>query len=266
MIRKSAIAAFALFVFLFSCSRVPITNRKQVHLLSASDINSMAISQYQQTLQQSKLVTGTPDAQLVEKVGKNISNAAVELMKQLNQSHRIAGFQWEYHLLESKEVNAWCLPGGKIAVYTGLLPITKDEAGLAVVMGHEVGHALAEHGNERMSQALIAEMGGMALDVALSEQPQQTRDLYGQAYGLGAHYGALLPFSRAQETEADKIGLVLMAVAGYDLNAAVSLWERMKQKSAGQAPPEFMSTHPSDQRRIDDIKAFMPEAMKYVKK
>lgn len=266
MYKSFAVIALATLFLFNGCSKVPITDRKQVHLLSASEMNSLGLTQYQETLKQSKVVNGTPDAQLVNKVGLNISNAAIQLMKQLNQSDRIAGFQWEYHLLESKEVNAWCLPGGKIAVYTGLLPITKDEAGLAVVMGHEVGHALAEHGNERMSQQLIAEMGGMALDVALANEPSQTRSLYGQAYGLGAQYGALLPFSRAQESEADKIGLVLMAVAGYDPNNAVGLWERMKQLSAGNAPPEFMSTHPSDQHRIDDIKAFMPEAMKYYKK
>ncbi len=251
---------------LFSCSKVPITNRKQVHLLSSSEVNSMAVSQYQQTLKEKKVITGTPDAQLVEKVGKNISNAAIAVLKQLNKSEAIAGFQWEYHLLESKEVNAWCLPGGKIAVYTGLLPITQDEAGLAVVLGHEVGHAIAQHGNERMSQGLIAELGGQALDVALANEPSQTRNLYGQAYGLGAQYGALLPFSRAQESEADKIGLVLMAAAGYDPHAAIGLWERMKQQSGGGAPPEFMSTHPSDQHRIDAIKEYMPEAMKYYKK
>jgi predicted Zn-dependent protease len=252
-------------IIISSCSKVPITGREQVHLLPASDINSMALTQYQQTLQQSKVINGTPDAALVEKVGRNISNAAIQLMNQLGESDRISGFKWEYHLLDSKEVNAWCLPGGKIAVYSGLLPITKDEVGLAVVLGHEVGHAIAEHGNERMSQGLIAEMGGMALDVALSSKPEQTRELYGQAYGLGAEYGALLPFSRTQESEADRIGLVLMAIAGYDPNTAIGLWERMKAQSQG-APPEFMSTHPSDEHRIEDIKSHIPEAMKYYKK
>jgi predicted Zn-dependent protease len=252
-------------IMITACSKVPITNRKQVHLLPSSEINSMAVQQYQEVLKKNKVITGTPDAIMVERVGQRVSAAAVGVMRQLKQSERVAGFKWEYHLLESKEVNAWCMPGGKIAVYSGILPVTRDEIGLAVVVAHEVGHAIAQHGDERMSQALVAQLGGAALSVAISSKPQQTQDIYNQAYGIGATYGALLPFSRQQETEADKIGLVLMAAAGYDPHAAVDLWERMKLQG-GAKPPEFLSTHPSDQNRIAAIKAYLPAAMKYYKK
>lgn len=257
----------SVILFSLSCQKVPITGRKQVHVIPESEMVSLALTQYQETLKQSKVISGTAEANMVNTVGQKISAAAVSLMKQLNQSDRLQGYAWEYHLLENNVPNAWCLPGGKIAVYSGLLPITQTEAGLAVVMGHEVGHAIAQHGNERMSQQLAAELGGVGLSVALSSKPQQTQDIFQAAYGYGAQYGALLPFSRTQESEADKIGLVLMAIAGYDPNEAVALWQRMKQatSSAGTVP-EFMSTHPSDQHRIDDIKAYLPQAMKYYKK
>jgi predicted Zn-dependent protease len=260
------LTVFIAVMFLFSCSNVPITNRSQVKLLPNSEVNSMALQQYQDVLKTNKVITGTPDALMVQRVGQKISAAAVSVMTQLKQPDRVAGYQWEYHLLESKEVNAWCMPGGKIAVYSGILPITKDEIGLAVVIGHETGHAIAQHGNERMSQQLIAQMGGVALSVALSSKPQQTQDIFNQAYGIGATYGALLPFSRQQESEADKLGLVLMAAAGYDPHAAVDLWQRMAALSGGQQVPAFLSTHPSDQNRINDIKAYLPTAMKYYKK
>lgn len=252
-----------LITFLNACQKVPITGRNQLHALPESDMVSLALTQYQETLKGSKVITGTPEANMVNAVGMKISDAAVSLMKQMNQSDRLAGYAWEYHLLESKEVNAWCLPGGKIAVYTGLLPITQNETGLAVVIGHEVGHAIAQHGNERMSQQLAAQLGGIGLSVALSSKPAETQQIFQTAYGVGAQYGVLLPYSRTQESEADKIGLVLMTIAGYDPHEAVNLWERMKQHSGNTSVPEFMSTHPSDQHRIDEIKKFIPEAMKY---
>jgi len=260
------ISVLAGLTILFSCSSVPITNRHQVQLLPNTEVNSMALQQYQDVLKTNKVIAGTPEAAMVQRVGQKISAAAISVMAQLKQSDRVAGYQWEYHLLDSKEVNAWCMPGGKIAVYSGLLPISKDEIGLAVVLGHETGHAIAQHGNERMSQQLIAQMGGVALSVALSSKPQQTQDIFNQAYGIGATYGALLPFSRQQESEADKIGLVLMAAAGYDPHAAVELWKRMMMLSAGQQVPAFLSTHPSDQNRINDITTYLPTAMKYYKK
>lgn len=255
-----------LIIFVSSCQKVPISGRKQVHLIPESQLISMAVTQYGQTLQQSKVITGTPEANMVNSVGKKIADAAVFLMKQMNESDRLQGYAWEYHLLENKEPNAWCLPGGKIAVYTGILPITKTEAGLAVVMGHEVGHAIAQHGNERMTQQLAAQAGALGLSLYVAEKPAETQQIFQAAYGYGAQYGVLLPFSRVQELEADKIGMVLMAIAGYDPNEAVGLWERMKQQPGAGSIPEFMSTHPSDQHRINDIKGYMPQAMKFYKK
>jgi predicted Zn-dependent protease len=180
-----------------------------------------------------------------------------------NLSGRLKGYKWEFNLVEDKEINAWCMPGGKVVVYTGILPVAKDETGLAVVMGHEIAHAVAQHGDERMSQALLAEMGGMALSLALSQNPSQTNDLYLAAYGAGATVGVLLPYSRLQESEADRLGLIFMAMAGYDPRAAVDFWKRMAASKKGGAAPEFLSTHPADSKRINNIEKLIPEAMSY---
>ena len=247
----------------WACQKVPITGRKQVHVYPESDMIAMSVSAYKKALQEGKVISGTPEANMVNTVGMKISAAAVKLMNKQGQSDRLKGYAWEYHLLESKEANAWCLPGGKIAVYSGILPITQTEAGLAVVMGHEVGHAIAQHGNERMTQQVAAQLGEIGLSLAIADQPAQTQNIFLNAYGLGATYGALLPFSRTQELEADKIGMVLMAIAGYNPDEAVSLWQRMKQQTQENDIAEFMSTHPSDQHRIDEIRAFLPEAKKY---
>jgi predicted Zn-dependent protease len=182
-----------------------------------------------------------------------------------NMSHELANYDWEFNLVESPEVNAWCMPGGKVVVYTGLLRIANNDAWLAVVMGHEIAHAVAKHGDERMSQALIAQMGGMALSAALKQQPAKTQQLWMTAFGLGAQFGFILPYSRLQESEADHLGLIFMAMAGYDPNEAVGFWQRMAQTEAGPAPPEFASTHPSDETRIRKIKELIPEAMQYYK-
>jgi len=168
--------------------------------------------------------------------------------------------------VEDKQINAWCMPGGKVVVYTGILPVAQGEAGLAVVMGHEIAHAIAEHGNERMSHGLLAQFGGMALEEALSSQAGATKQLWMSVYGVGAQYGALLPYSRLQENEADRLGLIFMAMAGYDPNAAAPFWQRMASQKGGAAPPEFLSTHPSDATRIENIKRLIPEAMGYYKK
>ncbi|MBA3647513.1 MAG: M48 family metallopeptidase [Chitinophagales bacterium] len=266
MKNQKILAVFSFLIFLWSCQKVPITGRTQIHGLPESELESMSLTQYNQVLKENKVITGTAEANLVNTVGKRISDAAQQLMTEMKYADRVKDFHWEYHLLESKEVNAWCMPGGKIAVYSGLLPVTQTEAALAAVIGHEVGHALAQHGNERMSQQLIAQGLGAGLSLALANKPAETQNIYNTAFAVGAQYGALLPFSRTQESEADKIGLVLMAKAGYDPHEAIGLWERMKQMSGGGKAPEFMSTHPSDDRRIADIKKYMPEALKYYKK
>jgi predicted Zn-dependent protease len=178
---------------------------------------------------------------------------------------RLNGYQWEFNLVKNDSTpNAWCMPGGKVVVYSGILPYTKDKNGLAVVLSHEIAHAVARHGNERMSQQLLTQFGSVALSEALKQKPAETQGIFNSAYGLGSQLGVLLPFSREHELEADKLGLIFMAMAGYDPQSAVSFWERMSSMG-GNKPPEFMSTHPSDSRRISRIKEALPEAMKYYK-
>jgi predicted Zn-dependent protease len=239
-----------------ACRTVPFTNRRQLSLIPASQETQMGLSQYQQTLKESKLSTDAEKVALVRRVGQRIAAAADR-----------KDFEWEFNLIEDdKMVNAWCLPGGKVAIYTGILPITQTEDGLAVVMGHEIAHALARHGGERMSQGLLAQMGGVALSVAMADKPAQTQQMFQAAYGAGATVGVLLPFSRAQESEADRIGLILMAKAGYDPAAAAPFWGRMSEASKGGGkPPEFLSTHPSDERRIKQIEEWLPEARSHGK-
>ncbi|MFW6237098.1 MAG: M48 family metallopeptidase [Desulfosudaceae bacterium] len=178
-------------------------------------------------------------------------------------AQQLDNYRWEFHLVQDNAANAWCMPGGKVVVYTGILPLTRDETGLAVVMGHEIAHAVARHGSERMSQALVAQLGGMALSRALAEKPEATQSLWMAAYGVGTQFGLLLPYSRLHEKEADHLGLIFMAMAGYDPRAAVDFWGRMAEQGAGRKPPEFLSTHPSDQTRINQIKKLLPEAMSY---
>jgi predicted Zn-dependent protease len=177
----------------------------------------------------------------------------------------LGGFVWEFNLVENEEVNAWCMPGGKVVVYSGILPVTQNATGLAVVMGHEIAHAVAKHSNERMSQALIAQLGGQTLSAALQNKSEQTQQIWMSLFGVGAQLGAILPYSRLQEGEADRLGLIFMAMAGYDPNAAIAFWQRMSE-NAGAKPPEFLSTHPSDETRLQKIKAAIPEAMQYYKK
>ena len=249
---------------LFSaCSTVPITGRRQLSLIPGSTMLSMSSQQYGEFLKTNKVSTDQQQIALVKRVGRGIQLAVEQYFREKNLSEQLSGYNWEFNLVESKEVNAWCMPGGKVVVYSGLLPVTQTEAGLAVVMGHEIAHAVAEHGNERMSQGMVAQFGGMALQEALANKPEQTQQLWMTAFGLGAQYGALLPFSRTQEGEADHLGLIFMAMAGYDPNQAISFWQRMAAQKSGQAPPEFMSTHPSDETRIAKIRESLPEAMRY---
>ncbi len=255
-----------LFSFLLSsCSTVPVTGRKQLSIIPSSQMLSMSYQQYDEFLKANKPSTNQEQVALVRRVGTRIQGAVEEFFRQQNMSDRLKDYRWEFNLVESDQVNAWCMPGGKVVVYTGILPITQTETGLAVVMGHEIAHAIAEHGKERMSQGLLAQMGGMALDQALSNKPEQTKQLWMTAFGVGVQVGALLPYSRLHESEADHLGLIFMAMAGYDPNEAVAFWQRMAAGKGGQAPPEFLSTHPSDDTRIQKIKDELPEALKYYK-
>lgn len=248
-----------------ACSSVPVTGRKQLNIIPSSQMMSMSYQQYDDFLKSNKLSTNAQQTQMIKTVGAKIKTAVETYFRQQNMSSELNGYSWEFNLIDSPEANAWCMPGGKVVFYTGILPITKDETGVAVVMGHEIAHAVAEHGNERMSQSLITELGGTALAVALQEKPTETQQLWLTAYGIGSQIGVMLPFSRLHESEADRMGLIFMAMAGYNPNDAVSFWQRMADMKNGQSPPEFLSTHPSDATRIRQIKSWLPEAMKYYK-
>jgi predicted Zn-dependent protease len=250
-------------LMLLSCSTVPLTGRRQLNIIPDATVLSMSFQEYDTFMKENKLSTNASETAMVKKVGQRIQGAVERYFAQNGMSSELSGYAWEFNLVESKDVNAWCMPGGKVVVYTGILPVTKDEAGLAVVMGHEIAHAVAKHGNERMSQQLVTEMGGVALSEALKEKPDQTRQLWTAAFGLGSQVGVLLPFSRLQETEADRLGLIFMAMAGYDPHKAVEFWQRMASQQEGGAPPEFLSTHPSDATRIQKLNELVPEAMKY---
>lgn len=258
------IALAALLIFSSGCSEVAVTGRKQLNLVPDSVINRMSFQQYSEFIAQSKISSDTSKHQMVTRVGTRIQKAVEQYCAENNLSDRIAGYKWEFNLIEDDAVNAWAMPGGKVVVYTGLLPVAQNEEGLAVVMGHEIAHAVAKHGSERMTQGLIVEFGGMALSTAMSKYPDQTKNLFMQSYGMGTQVGVLLPYSRVHETEADRMGLIFMAMAGYNPNAAILFWERMAAaKGDAAGPPEILSTHPSDQTRINNLKALMPEAMNY---
>ena len=251
-------------IILESCSKVPISGRTQMNLLPESEMIAMSFSQYDEFLNSHDVISpGDKRAKKMLIIGRNIAESVNDFLKEKHMLDRVEGFEWEFNLVNDDAVNAWCMPGGKVVVYTGILPITKTNAGLAVVMGHEIAHAIARHGNERMSQQIVLQYGGQALDLLLTNKPDEMRDLFLTSYGVAGGVGSLA-FSRSQETEADKLGLVFMAMAGYDPSEAIAFWERMS-KVGGQKPPELLSTHPSDERRISDLKAYLPEAMKYYK-
>lgn len=264
---KRFVTVSLLFFFLFGCiERVPITGRKQISLMPESELIGMSLTEYGTFLKQHKtLDESDPRDQIIKRVGNKIKEAIEQYLKDHGNSKRIEGYVWEFHGVDEDVVNAWCMPGGKVVVYTGLLPVTLDEPSLAIVLGHEIGHAIARHGNERMSEQMVAQGIGTGLSIATMNKPAATRNIFMQAYGVGAGL-ELLSYSRKQESEADKLGLVFAAMAGYDPHVAIDFWKRMAKQSNGQKPPELLSTHPSDETRIKDIEAFMPEAMKYYKK
>ena len=254
-----------LAVFIIAgCALNLVTGRKQLSLVNESELQLMATAQYGEFLTENKVLNSATsrDAAMVDRVGARIANAITTFYAKEGKEEVLAGYKWEFNTVDSKDVNAWCMPGGKVVVYTGLLPVTQNEAALAVVMGHEIAHAVAKHGNERMSQAMVQQLGGMALEVALAQKPQETRDIFMATYGIGSQVGAILPWSRQQETEADQYGLIFSAMAGYDPREALPFWQRMSNAGGG-SPPEFLSTHPSDETRLRKLQKFIPEALKY---
>ena len=259
--KKGILFSSLLALFLvISCATNPVTGKKTWALVSNSEIFASSFSQYGEFLKTNKVITGTADAKRVETVGMKIKAAAEKLLKAKGTAGQLEGYAWEYKLVDSKEVNAWCMPGGKIVFYSGILPICKDEAGMATVMGHEVAHALANHGQQRMSAGLLQQLGAAGTAIAVGGKSAETQALVMQAYGVGTQVGGMLPFSRSHETEADEIGLTLMAIAGYNPETSVAFWERMSAKSGGAAPAEILSTHPSDATRIANLKKLIPKA------
>lgn len=263
---KAAVILSSIGLFLFiQCSPVPVSGRRQLNLIPQSQLLALSFQSYEQFLDENQIIRGTEEAKMVSTVGKKIQNAVEQYFRAENKPEVLEGFQWEFNLVKDSSVNAFAMPGGKTAVLTGILPVCEDATGLAVVLGHEIAHAVARHGNERMSQLLLVQLGGMALSEALTEQPQLTQQLALIAFGVGTQVGVLLPYSRIQESEADRLGLIFMAMAGYDPQEAVGFWQRM-QKQGGSSVPEFLSTHPSTENRIQDIRRLLPEAMKYYRK
>jgi predicted Zn-dependent protease len=262
---KKIIAFSIAAVMMVACTTVPITGRKQLNLVSDAQMQQMSYDAYAQFLKEHKLSRDAQATAMVKRTGQRIQQAVEKYMAQNNMSGQLQGFKWEHNLIEDDQVNAWAMAGGKTVVYTGMLPIAQNETGLAVVMGHEIAHAIAKHGNERMSQQLAQQFGGQTLSVLAGTQPGMAQQLLMTAYGAGSTLG-LLKYGRDQESEADQLGLIFMAMAGYDPHAAIPFWERMEAKAGGQAPPEFLSTHPSAGTRIANLQKYMPEAMKYYKK
>lgn len=259
---KTVLSIGVMSAAMIACTTNPITGRKSLQLVNDSEIEAMAMQQYNQTLAQSKVVTGTTAAKSVKNVGLRIQNAAKNYYRQIGREADVANYRWEFNLIDDKQINAWCMPGGKVAVYTGILPITQNDTGLAVVMGHEVSHALAGHGNERISQAMVAQLGGQVIGGTLSNG--QMAGIFQQVYPIGAQV-ALLKYGRKQELEADEMGLYLMGMAGYDPRQSHPFWQRMEAASTGNRPPEFLSTHPSPESRRSDLERHMPKALEYYK-
>jgi predicted Zn-dependent protease len=255
-----------LIVAAASCQTVPITGRRQLSLVAPNELHELSFTSYREFLDQHTVVRDTPESRMVARVGNSIRQAVERYFATHSMSSHLAGYAWEFNTVEDEAANAWCMPGGKVVVYTGILPFTRDETGLAVVVGHEVAHAVANHGSERLSQQLLVQMGGTALSAAVKSQPQAARNLFMAAFGLGSQVGIMLPYSRLHEAEADRLGLIFMAMAGYDPRRAIDFWQRMAAEKQGAAAPELLSTHPSDQTRIAGIRQYLPEALPYYTK
>lgn len=264
-LKSSVTLAFALLLF-FSCATNPFTGKKTMALPGTenSSLFPTAFAQYNQFLNENNVVTGTTEAEMITRVGQRIAVAAERWLTANGNQGYLNDYKWEYNLVKDETINAWCMPGGKIVFYTGILPVAQNEAAVAAIMGHEVAHALANHGQQRMSAGMLQQLGAVAGNIAI--QDEQNRAIFNQAYGVGSQVGGMLPFSRSHETEADRIGLILTAIAGYNPDEAANLWRRMGAASGGEAPPEFMSTHPATTTRIANLEALAPTAKTEAKK
>jgi predicted Zn-dependent protease len=264
--KKVNLLLIAISLFFIGCTTNAITGRSQLSLVSEQSLQQEAVSQYRSFLSESKVVNSTNnrDAEMVKRVGSRIAAAITKFYASKGASNELEGYNWEFNLVNNKEANAWCMPGGKVVVYTGLLPITQNEAALAIVLGHEITHAVAHHGQERISQALLAQGVGLAGDIFTHGNPE-VNNIFNAVYAPSAQIGVLLPNSRKQELEADHYGLIFAAMAGYNPREAIPFWKRMAAASGGSQGPELLSSHPLDEKRIQKIESFMPEALKYYK-
>jgi len=262
---KKAIFSLIVISVALACTKTAFTGRKALNIVPSNEINALSNDEYRKFLSQNKTLSSGQEVEMVRRIGNDLKEAVNVYYRKTGKAAELKNFNWEFNVVESKDVNAWCMPGGKVVVYTGILPVTRNEDALAVVMGHEIAHAIANHGNERMSQGLMAQLGMSSLDIALSQKSTQTRNLLMTAAGVGAQYGVMMPFSRKHESEADEIGLYLMTMAGYNPAEAAPFWQRMGQ-SGGGSPPEFMSTHPDPSRRSQTLKKLIPKAQEYKRK
>lgn len=261
---KLIISSALALLLIWSCTTVPITGRKQLTgLTNTGEVLALSAQSYKTVLDSANVLTTGEQAAMVKRVGARIQTAVEKYMRDNGFEKQLEGFEWEFNVIDEDVVNAWAMPGGKVAFYTGILPICQDEAGIAVVMGHEVAHAIAKHGQERMNQGMVQQFGAIGLSVALQNKPAATQNLANQAFGIGTTVLGVLPFSRLHESEADELGLTFMAIAGYDPREAPEFWERMSANSGGNQPPEFMSTHPSHETRIQRLNAALPKALEY---
>ncbi len=261
---KKLASFLAIIIMVASCKTVPITGRKTFNFVPDSQVLPTAFAQYDGFLREHKLSDNVKQAEQVKRVGSRISKAVDRFMRANDMTQEANNYRWEFNLVDDETINAWCMPGGKVVFYTGIMPLCENEDGVAAVMGHEIAHAFAKHGQERMSQGLAAQLGGMAVAIGTANKPDKTRQLWNTAYGVSSQLG-MLKFSRVHENEADKLGMVFMIMAGYNPKEAAQVWVRMS-KLGGQQPPEFLSTHPSHESRIQTLTKFIPEARRLAKK
>jgi len=261
---KKTHVIYGVIFLLLSCATNPFTGKKTMAFVPNSQLFPTAFAQYDQFLTEHDVINGTTDAEMISRVGQRIAVAAERWLDANGQQGYLKDYKWEYTLVKDKMVNAWCMPGGKIVFYTGILPIAGGETGVAAIMGHEVAHALANHGQQRMSASMIQQGLAFAGNAAIKDE--KTVSIFNQSYGIVTTLGGMLPFSRSHETQADEIGLRLMAIAGYNPEEAAGLWKRMKANSGGQGSPEFLSTHPSHDTRIANLTKWAPGAKEEAKK
>ena len=262
---KKSVIYIVVLMFAVSCSTVPITGRKRINVVSDESILPTSFAQYDSFLEENKISTNAKETSELQAVGINISKAVDRFMRENGMTSEADSYRWEFNLIDDPTVNAWCMPGGKVVFYTGILPICANEDGVAAVMGHEVAHAFAKHGQERMTTAYGQQIGSMAVLLGTSGQTEETQLMWNTIYGVGSQMGTLA-YSRKHESEADKLGMVFMIMAGYNPEEAIQVWVRMSQQSTGEAPPEFLSTHPSNETRIKDLTEYLPKAIELANK